>query len=318
VDKRAPFFCRSQASGGSLTGRARDDGTSRTPNQPAAIRTNRIADRVATITLWGAALFVTGVFVWIVVGIVAGGAHAVSWHFLTSAPQNSGRAGGIAPVLVSTALILAVCMSVALPIGVATAIVLSEFTRGRALFTRFVRRSLDTLSGIPSIVFGLFGSVFFCQVLGLGFSIAAGGLTLACMVLPLLIRAAEEGLRAVPDDYRRQAAALGLSRLATVRHLLLPAATPGIVVGVVLGTGRAAAETAALIFTSGYVDRMPGSLFDSGRALTVHIYDLSMNVSGGDTNAYASALVLVSALLVINTAASWIAEHWLHRRILRA
>jgi phosphate transport system permease protein len=181
-----------------------------------------------------------------------------------------------------------------------------------------VRRSLDVLAGVPSIVFGLFGNVFFCKVLGLGFSILSGGLTLACMVLPILIRSTEEGFRAVPNEYRLGAAALGFSRTTTLFQLLLPAAVPGLVVGLVLGIGRAIAETAALIFTSGYVDRMPESLLDSGRALSIHIFDLSMNISGGDANAYASALVLLLLLLLINGTAAWIAERWLHRRIFSA
>ena len=177
------------------------------------------------------------------------------------------------------------------------------------------RRSLDVLAGVPSIVFGLFGNAFFCKTLGLGFSILSGGLTLACMVLPILIRSTEEGFRAVPANYRLSAAALGLSRTTTLIHLLLPAAVPGLIVGLVLGVGRAIAETAALIFTSGYVDRMPESLLDSGRALSIHIFDLSMNVSGGDANAYGSALVLVVLLLLINGTASWLATVGLHRKI---
>src|SRR5205823_6172239 len=168
--------------------------------------------------------------------------------------------------LVSTALILAVCLASSLPVGLGTAVLLAEFTPAGGAFGRLVRRSLDVLAGVPSIVFGLFGNAFFCQVLGLGFSILSGGLTLACMVLPILIRATEEGFRAVPREYRLGAAALGLSRTTTLLHLLLPAAVPGLLVGLVLGLGRAIAETAALIFTSGYVDRMPGSLLDSGRS----------------------------------------------------
>ncbi len=136
------------------------------------------------------------------------------------------------------------------------------------------------------------------------------------MVLPILIRSTEEGFRSVPPDYRLSAAALGLSRTTTIINLLLPAAVPGLVVGLVLGIGRALAETAALIFTSGYVDRMPESLLDSGRALSIHIFDLSMNVAGGDANAYGSALVLLMLLIVINGTAVWMAEHWLHRKII--
>jgi len=171
------------------------------------------------------------------------------------------------------------------------------------------------LAGVPSIIFGLFGNAFFCVYLKMGFSILSGGLTLACMVLPILIRSTEEGFRSVPAEYRFGATALGMSRTSTLVHLLLPAAMPGLVVGLVLGVGRAIAETAALIFTSGYVDRMPGSLMDSGRSLSIHIFDLSMNVAGGDSNAYASALVLIGIFILINAVASLIAERWLPRRL---
>lgn len=270
------------------------------------------------ILVWGAALLVTGAFCWLLGDILWHGLGRVSWAFLTEAPSNAGRGGGIGPIIVSTALILAVCMGVSVPLGLGAAIYLSEFTDAESGLGRFVRRSLDVLSGVPSIVFGLFGSAFFCIYLGLGFSILAGGLTLACMVLPILIRATEEGFRSVPQDYRLGAAALGLSRTRMLWRLLLPAATPGLIVGLVLGVGRAIAETAALIFTSGYVDRMPSSVFDSGRALSIHIFDLSMNVSGGEGQAYGAAVVLVAALLVINLAASWITERWLHRETLLA
>ena len=268
-----------------------------------------------TIVVYCVAALVTAVFLWILSDIIWHGAGRLSWEFLTAAPENAGRRGGIGPIFVSTLLILGVCMAVSVPIGVGTAVLLAEFTSDESFFGRLVRRSLDVLAGVPSIVFGLFGNAFFCNRLGLGFSILSGGLTLACMVLPILIRSTEEGFRAVPAHYRLSAAALGFSRTTTLWQLLLPAAVPGLVVGLVLGIGRAIAETAALIFTSGYVDRMPESLLDSGRALSIHIFDLSMNVSGGDTNAYASALVLLVLLLLINGTAAWMAEHWLHRRI---
>ena len=270
---------------------------------------------LASIVVWSAAALVTATFCWLLGDILWHGLSHLSWTFLTAPPRNAGREGGIGPILVSTALILGVCLGVSVPLGVGTAVLLAEFTTDASLFGRLTRRSLDVLSGVPSIVFGLFGNAFFCKTLGLGFSILSGGLTLACMVLPILIRSTEEGFRAVPTGYRLSAAALGLSRTTTLVHLLLPAAVPGLLVGLVLGVGRAMAETAALIFTSGYVDRMPESLLDSGRALSIHIFDLSMNVPGGDTNAYASALVLVVVLLAINRTASWLAEHWLHRRI---
>jgi phosphate transport system permease protein len=270
---------------------------------------------LATGLIWLTAALVSGVFVWLLADILIHGLPQLSWSFLTEAPKNAGRSGGIGPIIVSTVLILGVAMVAAASLGLATAVLLSEFTRYDCMFGRLVRRSLDVLSGVPSIVFGLFGNAFFCIYLGLGFSIMSGGLTLACMVLPILIRTAEEGLQATPNDYRLAAAALGMSRTATLVHLLLPSAAPALVISLMLGIGRAIAETAALIFTSGYVERMPDSLFDSGRALSVHIYDLSMNVAGGDASAYSSALVLIILLLLINNTAMGLAKQWMHRSV---
>jgi phosphate transport system permease protein len=273
------------------------------------------SELLPTAIVWASVALITASLLWLLSDIFVSGISQISWEFLTTAPRNAGRDGGIASILVSTALIVGVCMAVSIPLGVGTAILLAEFTSNQSILGRLVRLSLDVLAGVPSIVFGLFGNAFFCKTLGMGFSILSGGLTLACMVLPILIRSTQEGFRGVPDDYRRSAAALGLSRTATLWELLLPAAMPGLVVGLLLGLGRAIAETAALIFTSGYVDRMPESLWDSGRSLSVHIYDLAMNVSGGEPNAYASALVLVSFLLLINAAISWLAERFRQSRI---
>lgn len=269
----------------------------------------RRAEWPFTAAVWLAALAVTAVLTWIVADLVRHGLGQISWSFLVEAPRSAGRAGGIGPILVSTGLILGVCLAVSVPLGVATAALLAEFST-KGAFGGLVRRSLDILAGVPSIVFGLFGNAFFCVYLGLGFSILSGGLTLACMVLPILIRTVEEGLRAVGDEQRRAAAALGLTKARTLFQVLLPQASPALAAGLVLGIGRALAETAALLFTSGYVDRMPSSLHDSGRALSIHIYDLSMNVAGGESNAYASALVLVVLLLAINGCASWLLERF--------
>lgn len=274
------------------------------------------SELLSTATMWAIAASVTGALLWLLSDVFWHGIGQVNWEFLTQPPSNAGREGGIAPIIVSTALIVGVCLAVSIPLGVGTAVLIAEFASNKSILGRLVRLSLDVLAGVPSIVFGLFGNAFFCKTLGMGFSILSGGLTLACMVLPILIRSTQEGFRAVPDDYRRSAAALGVSRIATLWELLLPAAMPGVAVGLLLGLGRAIAETAALIFTSGYVDRMPESLWDSGRSLSVHIYDLAMNVSGGEANAYASALVLVSFLVLINSAISWLAQRFRQSKIL--
>jgi phosphate transport system permease protein len=271
-------------------------------------------DATAHLAIWGAALTVAGAFAWILADVVVHGASHLSMELLSAPPSDAGRAGGIAPILVSTALLLGVCMAVAIPLGLGSAVLLAEFSRHANGAGRLVRRSLDVLAGLPSIVFGLFGYAFFCHALGLGFSILSGGLTLACMVLPVLIRSVEAALRAVPDELRAASAALGLSKTTAIRTLLLPAAAPGLAVGLVLGIGRALAETAALLFTSGYVTRMPDSLLDSGRALSVHIYDLAMNVPGGDGMAYASALVLLGLLLGMNALATALVQHWQRRK----
>ena len=279
-------------------------------------RRHRLADVLATALVWGAALGISAVFLWMMGDLIGRGLSQVSWSFLLDAPSDLGRSGGIGPILVSTLLILGVCLVVSLPIGLGTAVLLAEFRAEQRVLGRWVGWSLDVLAGVPSIVFGLFGNVFFCQVLGMGFSILSGGLTLACMVLPIFIRSTQAGFRSVPDELRQGAAALGLSRTATLVKVLLPVALPGVIVGLVLGTGRALAETAALLFTSGYVDRMPESLWDSGRSLSLHIYDLAMNVNGGDPRAYASALVLVAMLLVINLLASLLATRFLKQGVL--
>jgi len=271
-------------------------------------------DRTATVTTWLVAAGIAAAFVWLLADVVLHGITQLSWEFFTAQPRDAGRSGGIGPILISTLLVLAVCLSVSVPVGLGTAAYLAEFTSSsERRFGRMVRGSLDVLAGVPSIVFGLFGNAFFCVALGMGFSILSGGLTLACMVLPIFIRVAEEGFRSVPDEYRLAAASLGMRRTRTLVHIVFPVALPGVLAGLVLGIGRALAETAALIFTSGYVDRVPQSLFDSGRTMSVHIYDLSMHVPGGESAAYGTALVLVLLLFLINVTAMLLTSQILRR-----
>lgn len=277
--------------------------------------TSRLGDRFMTIIVWFAVLIVVATFLWLLTDLTVHGMAKINVSFLLGAPENAGRDGGIGTILVSTLLILGVALSATIPLGLGTAVYLSEYTDNAGLLARLIRMSLDVLAGVPSIVFGLFGNALFCVWLGFGFSILSGGLTLACMMLPIFIRSTEAGLSAVSEEWRRGAAALGLTRAAALWHVLLPAAASAMTAGLMLSVGRALAETAALIFTSGYVDRMPDSLSDSGRALSVHIYDLSMNVTGGDESAYGAALVLIVLLVVINSIAASLSDRFLSQRI---
>lgn len=245
------------------------------------------------------ALAVLG-FGWLLGDLLVRGLPGLGVDFLFDEPRRAGRAGGIAPVIVSTGAVLLVCFAVAGPLGLGTGILLAEVVRQGDRRARLVRRSLDTLAGVPSVVFGLFGNAVFTGLFGLGYSILAGGLTLACMVLPFLVRSVEQALVTVPREIRQAARAISLSQTTVLVRVLFPAAMPGLVSGLLLGIGRAAGETAALLFTSGYALRMPESLADGGRVLSIHIFDLSLNVAGGAANAARSAVVLMLLLVVIN------------------
>ena len=277
-------------------------------------RVPHVGDVVMSVLVWCAVTFVLAIFLWILADLLVHGLSKINFSFLLDAPQNSGRAGGLAPILISTLLTLIVALLVTIPLGLGTAIYLSEVTRQNGPMARAIGMILDILASVPSIVLGLFGNAFFCIWLGLGFSILSGGLTLACMMLPIFIRASELGLSTVPAEWRLGAVALGLNQFSALRQVLLPAAAPAMIAGLMLSIGRALAETAALIFTSGYVDRTPSSLLDSGRSLAVHIYDLSMNVTGGDASAYGAALVLMALVFIINIVASRLSSLLLNAR----
>lgn len=259
---------------------------------------------VLKVTGWGCASVLVGAFAWMMFSLMLNGVGRITVDFLTNEPMNFGRSGGIGTVLVSTAMVIGICLCLAVPLGIFTAMWISEASLKKRRLRFFITRSLDLLAAVPSIVFGLFGMVFFCQSLGMGFSILSGGLTLALMILPIIVTTVYAALQAIPNHLRLNSAALGLSKTTTLWRLLLPAAIPGMMTGTVLGVSRAIAETAALIFTSGYVTRMPESVFDSGRTMSVHIYDLAVNVSGGESSAAATALVLMAALFFFNLIAS--------------
>lgn len=268
----------------------------------------RLADSLTTSVAWTAVVLVLGSFAWLVAEVFGRGLPRLSLELLTAAPRDAGRAGGIAPMLASTAWLAGLCLVVALPIGLGAGVYLADArdtARAGAL-----RRTLDVLASMPSIVLGLFGAAFFSVALGLGFSLLSGALTLAVMVLPLLGRGSEEALRAVPVATTTSAVALGLSRATILLRVRLPLAAAGIGAATLLALARALAETAALVFTSGYVDRWPDGPLDPGRALSVHILDLAMNVPGGDTSAYAAAAVLLVVVLVFDIAARGVHRRW--------
>ena len=270
----------------------------------------RARDGLVRVLVWGAVVVVVAALFAIVADLAVRGGSQLSLAYLIDVPQRAGLQGGIGPVLASTVALLVVAVAVALPLGVLTAVALFELTSPR--FVVVVRRSLDLLAGVPSIVFGLFGMKLFCEVLGLGWSILAGGLTLAGMVLPLVVRATDEGLRAVAVEQRLACAAVGASRLGAQWNVLLPQAAPGILAGVVLGTGRALAETAAVLFTAGASLRMPDSLLAPGRALAVHVYTLSIEVPGGTTRAAAAGLVLL-LLVSVSSVIAHVSVSWFAR-----
>lgn len=261
-----------------------------------------------TVCLILTALFCLFIFR-ILSDIVYYGAEMISWDFLVTNPSDGGRSGGIFSVLLSTIWVLVIAAGVSTPIAVFAAVWLSEFQRNGSKWSRLIRISLDVLAGIPSVVFGLAGNVFFCQICGLGYSILAGGLTLACMILPLLVRVLENSFRSIPDRYRLAAESLGIGKTTLVFRVLLPQASGGLVTGIVLGVCRAISETAALLFTSGSVDSVPESWLDSGRTLSIHVYELAMN-PGGDSAANATALVLIVFVLIFSSAASLLAATW--------
>ncbi len=261
-----------------------------------------VADGVFRVLTTLTTAAVLGIVLWLLLGLVLKGAGDLSLAYLLTPPEASGLGGGISSVLVNTLLILSVCLLVVIPLGLACALFLTEMVSPASVAGQATGYCLDVLSGVPSIVFALFGYQLFAITLGLGFSIVAGGLTLACMALPLMVRTSQQAVLRVPADLVEAGHALSLSRAGMLRRVILPSARHGIAAGIVLSIGRTLAETAVLLFTAGYVLRLPGSLLDSGRALSVHIYDLAMHVPGGQPRAASAALVLVALIILTNLA----------------
>lgn len=272
----------------------------------------RHTQKAAVAILAGSTILVLLILLFIIGFILEKGLPVVNLQFLTTNPQDMGRSGGIFPTIIGTIILPVFALLIATPLGVFTAVYLSEYTKENTL-TRVIRFGTDCLAGIPSIIFGLFGYIFFVITLQMGWSILAGSLTLAVMVLPTIIRTSEEAIRAVPKVYREVSFSLGASGWQTVRKVILPNALPGVVTGVMLSIGRSIGETAAVIFTAGSSLRIPTTAFDSVRTMAVHFYLLAREGISQE-NAYGTAATLIIAVLIVNLTAYWIMNRFIAKR----
>lgn len=255
--------------------------------------------------VYGAAVLTFAVLFFLVAYIVVKGVPHIkldlfAWEYNT---ENVS----LMPALINTIIITGVSLVIAVPIGIFPAIYLVEYAKRRNKLVNVIRITAETLSGIPSIVYGLFGMLFFVTALKWKNSILAGAFTLAIMILPLIMRTTEEALKSVPDSYREGSFGLGAGKLCTVFRIVLPTAIPGILAGVILAIGRIVGETAALIYTAGTVPEVPNSLMDSGRTLAVHMYTLSSEALYMD-QAYATAVILLIVVIGINSLSSLVAK----------
>ncbi len=241
----------------------------------------------------------------IVLEIIIKGFPAINWRFLTDMPRQGMRAGGIFPAIVGTLYLVTGAIIFALPIGVLAAIYLSEYAKDNFL-TRIIKLAIVNLSGVPSVVYGLFGLALFVVFFKFGVSILSGSLTLGIMILPIIITTSREALESVPYSFREVSLSLGASKWQTIRHIVLPNAISGILTGTILGLGRAAGETAPILFTVAafYLPRLPKSIFDQAMALPYHLYVISTQVPNVDEKIrYGTAFVLLVMVIFMNLVA---------------
>ena len=255
------------------------------------------------------------VILFVILGfIIIKGGSVISWDFLTKAPEEGMTKGGIFPAIVGTFYLIVGSSIISFPIGIMSGIYMNEYaTNGKVV--RFIRIMTNNLSGVPSVVFGLFGMSLFVNALGWGDSIIAGSFTLALMSLPLIIRTTEEALKSIDDSFRHGSLALGATKLQTIRRVVLPMAFPNIITGLILSVGRVSGETAPILFTVAayFLPQLPGSIFDQCMALPYHLYVIS--TSGTDIEAsrgmaYGTALVLIAIVLVVNLLANLLRNYF--------
>ena len=262
------------------------------------------ASKVLGITVWLAAGVNILSLIYLIGYILAQGIPYLGWELF--ALEYTTQNVSLFPALVDTILMVAVALSLAAPIGIGTAIYFVEYAKKGNKFVSIMDMTTDTLAGIPSVVYGLFGLLFFVIYLQMGYSLLAGACTVAIMILPVIIRTTEEALQTVPISYREGSYALGANKLRTVLVVVLPAAVPGILAGIILSFGRIMGETAALVYTAGTVAQLPEDLFSSGRSLAVHLYVLASEGLFME-QAFATAVVLVIITVIVNGASTWMA-----------
>jgi phosphate transport system permease protein len=271
-----------------------------------------LTQKIAKALVWTAALSTIAVMVLILFKVLSEGLPSLGLRFFFDSPKDMGREGGILPMILGTAALTAVALIVATPLGIGTAIFLREYTReGR--ISRMIRFGTDCLAGVPSIIFGLFGFVFFVIYLKMGWSILSGGLTLAAMILPTIISTSEEAIKAIPEKYREVSYSLGGTKWQTVIHTILPSALPGIFTGIILSIGRSIGETAALVLTAGSSLLMPTSLFSPIRTMSVHFYILATEGISMKM-AYETGAALILLVLFVNTIANWLLNRYVRHR----
>ena len=271
-----------------------------------------LTQKIAKALVWSAALSTIAVMVLILFKVLSEGLPSLGLRFFFDSPKEMGREGGILPMILGTAALTAVALSVATPLGIGTAIFLREYTReGR--ISRMIRFGTDCLAGVPSIIFGLFGFVFFVIYLKMGWSVLSGGLTLAAMILPTIISTSEEAIKAIPEKYREVSYSLGGTKWQTVIHTILPSALPGIFTGIILSIGRSIGETAALVLTAGSSLLMPTSLSSPIRTMSVHFYILATEGISMKM-AYETGAALILLVLFVNTIANWLLNRYVRHR----
>jgi len=273
-------------------------------------------NRLAIVSISLIATIVVLPIVFVIGYVIYNGIGTISWEFLTAAPRNGMREGGIMPALIGTIFLTFGTAIAAFPLAIAAAIYLAEYAGDNRL-SRWVRMAIVNLAGIPSIVYGLFGLGAFVLFLGFGTSILAGSLTLGILTLPVVISTAEEAINAVPQQFRTVSLSLGATRWQTIRHQVLPHAMPGIITGIILGLGRAAGETAPILFTVAafYLPELPQSIFDQSMALPYHLYVISTQVPGMPLQIqYGTALVLLLIVLSLTLVATLVRTNMRRRR----